>query len=274
MCVVCHARLTGVDGIQAQSHTGQAGSGEEGVTTANGPDARDRWTKPATDFVLISLGIEGTATAPGTTSASIDLGGRSVLSCCCVLQSKPNLKISSKCKSLKEFLKLPVVDALSALPLLEEQDVRLQQLPGYTSETLRSIGVKLGTADRIVKEASKYQADWEMLLIVVMIVVIDVTLRALLTTRTTRKLAAGCDCLCSHCVSMLVTSCLWTMLCDRLMAVWRVMCAKQTFTEIPRIPRRFSGLSLVEHRWIRSENEAFLIDHNAHNELQLKDATH
>jgi hypothetical protein len=68
-------------------------------------------------------------------------------------------KITAKFSSLRAFLSSPDVDAVSALPLLENEDIRLRQLPSFAAENLCQIGVKIGAADRIVTVAAKFLAE-------------------------------------------------------------------------------------------------------------------
>lgn len=73
--------------------------------------------------------------------------------------ASPTEKISAKFPSLEAFLKLPNVDAASALVVLKEQQVILKQLPALSQDDLMKIGIKLGPANRIATAAAKYLAE-------------------------------------------------------------------------------------------------------------------
>jgi len=69
----------------------------------------------------------------------------------------PKENITATFATLKDFLAAPQVDALSCKKALEEQDVRLFQLPLCNADQLsKTCGIKLFTADRIVNAAKKF----------------------------------------------------------------------------------------------------------------------
>ena len=73
------------------------------------------------------------------------------------LQPKP--KITTAFASLSAFLSSPSVDALSAMKLIQNEDIRLWQLPNYDASRLQALGLKAGTADRIAFAASKHAPE-------------------------------------------------------------------------------------------------------------------
>jgi hypothetical protein len=69
----------------------------------------------------------------------------------------PKDKITAKFSSMQAFLSAPFVDALHAKKALDDQDVRLFQLPLCNAEQLaKTCNIKLFTAERIVNAAKKF----------------------------------------------------------------------------------------------------------------------
>jgi len=62
--------------------------------------------------------------------------------------------ITSKYPSLVSFLE--AVKAKDKLPLLEQADILLGQLPEVSAATLEKAGLPVGTIHRIIKEAAKF----------------------------------------------------------------------------------------------------------------------
>lgn len=64
--------------------------------------------------------------------------------------------ITTKYKTLDQFLAAPAVEASQFKAKFVEADIRIAQLPTTTLERLISIGLKPGTADRVFAEAHKF----------------------------------------------------------------------------------------------------------------------
>jgi hypothetical protein len=66
--------------------------------------------------------------------------------------------ITTKYKTLAEFLSSRPVSAAAHRRKFEEADVILEQLPNTSLDRLVSIGLLPGTADRVYAEARKYSS--------------------------------------------------------------------------------------------------------------------
>jgi hypothetical protein len=64
--------------------------------------------------------------------------------------------ITSKFRSIREFLSQPEIGAAEFAPEFEEAGVWLEDLPTYSKEDVMMIGLPIGPAKRVVKCASMY----------------------------------------------------------------------------------------------------------------------